>query len=152
MSTGYEDDDSSQSGDVENSIGRRIGLRERPRKAQMKSQLRLRKMIDDYDNFLGDFDPEKSTRERRKLSRKTSAPPPPQKCTMYDERGRLRDYNSTDICDCMHEKCPGCFFACANCGNPKCGPTCRINRRHTYETIEFDGKDIIIRNKYHNRN
>lgn len=59
--------------------------------------------------FLADFDPEKSSRERRKLTRKSYVVTPsvPAKNTsLFDERGRYRSTNA-DLCDCL-EDCPGC--------------------------------------------
>lgn len=59
--------------------------------------------------FLADFDPEKSSRERRKLTRKSYVVPPtvPAKNnSLFDERGRYRSTNA-DLCDCL-EDCPGC--------------------------------------------
>lgn len=58
--------------------------------------------------FLADFDPEKSGRERRKLTRKSYVPPsaPSRNSSLFDERGRYRNTNA-DLCDCL-EDCPGC--------------------------------------------
>lgn len=58
--------------------------------------------------FLADFDPEKSGRERRKLTRKSyvGQSAPSRSSTMYDEQGRYRNTN-IDQCDCL-EDCPGC--------------------------------------------
>lgn len=59
--------------------------------------------------FLADFDPEKSSRERRKLTRKSYvvAPTVPSRNhSLFDENGRYRNTNA-DLCDCL-EDCPGC--------------------------------------------
>lgn len=63
----------------------------------------------DNSKFLADFDPEKSSRERRKLTRKSyvSNPSVPSRNhTLFDENGRYRNTNA-DLCDCL-EDCPGC--------------------------------------------
>lgn len=95
--------------------------------------------------FLSDFNPETSSREQRKMSRKYYAPGPVKRY-LYDDKGR---YTSTgdDICDCLEDDCPGCHFPCPTCKSPKCGSQCRVNRRFTYELIEHDGKDVVITNK-----
>ncbi|KAG4066210.1 hypothetical protein HA402_000434 [Bradysia odoriphaga] len=97
--------------------------------------------------FLADFDPEKSGRERRKLTRKSYVPPsaPSRNHSLFDERGRYRNTNA-DLCDCL-EDCPGCHYPCPQCSSPKCGPVCRVNRKWAYEVIEHDGKDLVIHNK-----
>lgn len=65
--------------------------------------------------------------------------------SQYDSTGRLR-LNKRDICDCFGEECPGCHFPCERCNSPKCGPTCRVNRRYIFEEITFDGKNLVIKN------
>ncbi|CAI9730123.1 ARL14 effector protein-like [Octopus vulgaris] len=94
--------------------------------------------------FMEDFDPEKSSREMRKMNRriyrenmKTNQ--------MYDETGRLLD-NSKDVCDCLDEDCPGCHFPCNKCGSEKCGTECRCNRKWVYEVVEIEGSNLVIRN------
>lgn len=106
--------------------------------------------------FLADFDPEKSSRERRKLTRKSYvvAPSVPSRNqSLFDENGRYRNTNA-DLCDCL-EDCPGCHCThltikianllvllmndltfvdpCPQCSSPKCGPVCRVNRRWAFE-------------------
>lgn len=108
---------------------------------------RIRQLVE--DSKLSDFDPEKSAREKRKLTRKSYAESNqtqrgPQ--SMFDEKGRYRS-NGADICDCLDNTCPGCHFPCPNCKSTKCGPACRVNRKWPFESIEHDGKDLVIRNK-----
>lgn len=109
--------------------------------------------------FLADFNPENSSRERRKLTRKSyaTAPSIPSRSnTLFDENGRYRNTNA-DLCDCL-EDCPGCHCTytyeqqmavfshrfhiftlnafldpCPQCSSPKCGPVCRVNRRWAFE-------------------
>lgn len=128
--------------DTENSegIGMRMSLRERPRK--LHAERRLRERCDEL-KFLDDFEPDKSNREKRKLKRK----PPTNTRSLYDEFGNIR-HNGMDVCDCMDDDCPGCWYECENCGSPKCGVQCRVNRKFFYESITFDGKDATIRNKH----
>ncbi|XP_018783141.1 PREDICTED: ARL14 effector protein [Bactrocera latifrons] len=118
----------------------RMSLRERPRKQQ--SDRRLRERSEDL-KFLEDFDPEKSNREKRKLKRKLTN----SRSTVYDEYGHMR-HNGMDICDCLDEKCPGCWFECKNCGSTRCGVQCRVNRKQFVDEITFDGKDVVIKNKF----
>lgn len=104
----------------------------------------VRKLVSDL-KFLSDFDPEKSSREKRKLSRKVNGPT--NQKSVYDEKGRYRhDKSRIDLCDCLVKTCPGCHFPCPNCKNSKCGAVCRVNRKWAYEMIEHDGKDLVIRN------
>lgn len=107
---------------------------------------RIRKLVAG-SKFLSDFDPEKSTRERRKLTRKCyTQTPSARSLNVYDEKGRYRS-NGGNICDCLDNHCTGCHFPCPNCKSPKCGTACRANRKWAYECIEHDGKDLVIKNK-----
>lgn len=108
---------------------------------------RIRQLV--ADSKLSGFDPEKSTREKRKLMRKSYAESSqtqrgPQ--SMFDEKGRYRA-TGADVCDCLDNTCPGCHFPCPNCKNTKCGPFCRVNRKWPFDTIEQDGRDLVIRNR-----
>lgn len=70
---------------------------------------------------------------------------PHSSASIYDAQGRFRS-TQEDICDCFDEKCVGCHFPCEKCDSPKCGPTCRVNRRYIFEEIEYDGKGKIDKN------
>lgn len=108
---------------------------------------RIRQLV--ADSKLSGFDPEKSAREKRKLTRKSYAESHQTQrgpSSMFDEKGRYRS-NGADICDCLDNTCPGCHFPCPSCKSTKCGPFCRVNRKWPFETIEHDGKDVVIRNK-----
>ena len=59
--------------------------------------------------------------------------------TLHDEKGFLRE-SGEDLCDCMITDCPGCHFPCPKCESKKCGSTCRINRRWTYDVVYYDTK------------
>jgi ARF7 effector protein C-terminus len=114
-----------------------------PSKTTTKS---LRRLMEE-SKFLRNFDPEKSTREKRKLNRKNYSTAVVSKSnTMYDEKGRHRE-SGLNLCDCLDMSCPGCHFNCPNCTSTKCGPVCRSNRKWTYEQIEHDGKDLIVKNR-----
>ena len=86
--------------------------------------------------------------------------------SFYDEQGRIRQTRE-DVCDCFDNKCPGdnlwiksiiywltfhfisilgCHNPCPSCTSQKCGLKCRVNRKWTYEIIEHDGKDLVLRN------
>ncbi|KAG5668600.1 hypothetical protein PVAND_016536 [Polypedilum vanderplanki] len=69
----------------------------------------------------------------------------PSNSISYDSQGRIRG-SQEDICDCMDTACLGCHFECERCKSKKCGPSCRVNRRYTYETIVIDGTDRCVRN------
>ncbi|CRL06414.1 CLUMA_CG019465, isoform A [Clunio marinus] len=97
-------------------------------------------------NFLADFNPENSRREKNKLfnfynNKHKKNIPKKASTSLYDEEGKLR-MTKKDVCDCFEINCPGCHFPCDNCKSQKCGSVCRVNRRWTYETIEYDGKNI----------
>lgn len=111
----------------------------------MMGDKRIRKLV--ADSKLSDFDPEKSAREKRKITRRSYAESNviSRSVTLFDERGYYRSTNA-NICDCLETNCPGCHFPCPNCKSPKCGPECRVNRKWAYESIEHDGKDKVVRN------
>ncbi|XP_075166026.1 ARL14 effector protein [Haematobia irritans] len=126
--------------DLSENTGLRMSLRERPRKLHAERKLRsdLSFLDDDFDH------PEKSNREKRKTVKRK--PGVNTKC-LYDEYGKIR-HNGKDVCDCMDDDCPGCWYECENCGSTKCGVQCRVHRKFYYESISFDGKDSTIRNKH----
>lgn len=106
---------------------------------------RVRQLV--IDSKLSDFDPEKSVREKRKINRKSYAESTNQRSmNLYDEKGRIRS-TGADLCDCLDSTCPGCHFPCSNCRSTKCGSFCRVNRKWAFDSIEHDGKDLIIQNK-----
>ncbi|KAK6179906.1 hypothetical protein SNE40_012156 [Patella caerulea] len=94
--------------------------------------------------FLDDFDPERSTRELRKMQRKLKPSTKPN--SLYDEAGRIRE-TGVDICDCLDHDCPGCHFPCAKCASEKCGTECRCNRKWHYDSIYVEGTEINIKFK-----
>lgn len=108
---------------------------------------RIRQLV--ADSKLSDFDPERSTREKRKLTRRSYAESNHQRgpSSMFDEKGRYRA-NGADICDCLDNTCPGCHFQCPTCKSTKCGSFCRVNRKWAFDCIEHDGKDLVIKNKF----
>lgn len=113
--------------------------------AEIMADRRIRQLV--ADSKLDSFDPEKSAREKRKINRKSYAESSTQRSTsLFDERGRYRT-SGNDVCDCLDIMCPGCHFPCTICKNTKCGPFCRVNRRWAYDSIEHDGKDLVMRNK-----
>ncbi|XP_066273432.1 ARL14 effector protein-like isoform X3 [Branchiostoma lanceolatum] len=96
--------------------------------------------------MLQDFDPEKSEREKRKLTRmvqqqkqkaKSSQRDKHKKRCVYDEAGVLIS-DGRDLCDCLEQDCPGCHYPCPKCGSEKCGAECRCNRKWHYEWIESE--------------
>lgn len=95
--------------------------------------------------FLQNFDPEQSEREKRKLNRRLTHGN--KKLYVYDENGLLIA-NKMDLCDCLQVDCPGCHFPCPKCTSKKCGHECRVNRKWSYEIIENEGNDKKITNLF----
>lgn len=93
--------------------------------------------------FLRNFDPEHSEREKRKLHRRLYQGH--KKHAVYDEKG-LYIQTGHDICDCLNLSCAGCHFPCSRCSSQKCAHECRINRKWTYDSIENEGSDVVIKN------
>lgn len=119
------------------------GSRDRQAKVAEKQ---IRKLTEGT-KFLSDFNPEKSTRERRKLTQKSyTQTQNSTKTNLFDYKGRYRGSN-LDCCDCLNDDCPGCHFSCSSCKSNKCGSVCRVNRKWAFEVIEHDGKDLVITNK-----
>lgn len=71
---------------------------------------------------------------------------PPLANYLHFQRGRKNFYDETgciistgrDLCDCLIEDCPGCFYPCENCRSLKCGKECRVNRRWHYISTEVE--------------
>lgn len=105
--------------------------------------------------FLENFDPERSNREKRKLKRKiyeqtgvpTRSSTSKKSTAAYNEKG-IHIATGLDLCDCMNDKCAGCFYPCPKCQSTKCSRECRQNRRWAYDTCEIQGTDIVYRNPY----
>lgn len=95
------------------------------------------------DKFMENFDPDRSLRERRKLSRRIGVRRPPG--ALYDEFG-VHIAADIDLCDCLQKTCSGCHFPCPKCKSQKCGIECRVNRKYMYDQIEYQGCDLIIKN------
>ncbi|XP_014238480.1 ARL14 effector protein-like [Trichogramma pretiosum] len=93
--------------------------------------------------FLGNFDPEQSEREKRKLNRRLTSGP--KKASVYDENG-YHIATGQDLCDCLDSKCAGCHCPCPKCSSKKCGHECRVGRKYMYESIENEGSDQVTRN------
>jgi hypothetical protein len=103
-------------------------------------------------NFLADFNPLNSRREKNKQYRnmflqKAKPAAKKQYQPLYDENGKLKS-TGEDICDCFEATCEGCHFPCEWCSSEKCGLRCRNNRRWMYEVIEYDGKDKATHNPF----
>ena len=50
------------------------------------------------------------------------------KKSLYDDGGLLVA-DGRDLCDCLRENCPGCFYPCERCRSSKCGAECRCLRK-----------------------
>lgn len=134
----------ADSGNGSESTAATRSLRERP-PPRAATQLAQRRATRLQSKFLEDFDPEQSSRERRKLSRKNYSGPQT-KNTLFDESGKYRS-NGMDACDCLDITCTGCHMPCPACESRKCSTACRNLRKWAFETIEHDGKDLVIRNR-----
>lgn len=115
---------------------------------QQKSKVTDKQMqqIAEGVKFLADFKPEQSWREQRKLIQKSHRQKA-QKGSLFDGKGQYR-LSGVDVCDCLIQNCPGCHFPCSSCGSGKCGPLCRVNRKWAFDSVEHDGKDLILINKH----
>lgn len=142
----FDDNDESDKG---SSSSNARNLRERTLR-QQQSERRVKKLISEA-KFLNNFDPEKSSRERRKLTRQSYTTAKRTPGSLFDEKGRYR-HNLADVCDCLDNLCPGCHFPCPNCSSRKCATTCRVNRKWAFEIIEHDGKDLVMKNKHYQPN
>nr|CAB3222878.1 ARL14 effector protein-like [Phallusia mammillata] len=89
---------------------------------------------------LEQFNPENSVRQERKLRRmiQQATKMKTTKKTLYDDGGHL-SVDGRDICDCLREKCPGCFYPCEKCRSTKCGKECRCLRKWHYTSTEVEG-------------
>jgi len=83
------------------------------------------------------FDPERSGREMRKVTRRIYTEKL-RRNQQYDDQGLLLQ-ERTDLCDCLDRDCPGCHFPCPKCGSEKCGGECRCGRCFYYAEIEVEG-------------
>lgn len=99
------------------------------------------------ERFMENFDPEMSTREKRKLNRKFGIQKKIPMGALYDDCG-VHVNSGLDICDCLQKVCPGCHFPCKKCSSQKCGVECRVYRRFIYDEIEYHGYDFIVKNEY----
>lgn len=67
------------------------------------------------------------------------------KIYFFISRGRYVA-SGADLCDCLNEKCAGCWFECIKCESSKCGTECRVFRKYVVDSIEYHGYDKTIRN------
>lgn len=103
----------------------------------------IRTLEESHEKFMENFDPDRSLRERRKLSRRIGIRRPPG--ALYDEFG-VHISTDVDLCDCLQKNCSGCHFPCPKCKSQKCGIECRVNRKYMYDQIEYQGCDLIVKN------
>lgn len=128
-----------------------LSQREPSRRASANRQLQ-----NTASSFMANFNPDTSSRERRKLSRKIrninhsyvktkSKPKPPPPGALYDEFG-IHLESGLDLCDCLEDDCDGCFFPCPKCKSEKCGNECRVHRDYVIEYAEIHGTLEIVKN------
>lgn len=84
----------------------------------------------------------KARSKKRKPKKKSTKYPG---VSLYDACGKIRK-TKEDICDCSDKQCSGCFFPCDSCKSLKCGSICRVNRRFTFDEIEYNGSTKIEQN------
>lgn len=110
------------------------------RQAALKN---IKTLEESNEKFMENFDPDRSLRERRKLSRRIGIRRPPG--ALYNEFG-IHIASDLDLCDCLQKNCTGCHFPCPKCKSQKCGLECRVNRKYMYEQIEYQGSDLTVKN------
>ncbi|XP_017772846.1 PREDICTED: ARL14 effector protein-like [Nicrophorus vespilloides] len=93
--------------------------------------------------FLGNFNPETSEREKRKLMKKIQTRKG--NGALYNNKG-IHNATGRDLCDCLEPECPGCFYPCKKCGSTKCGVDCRCMRKFKYDSIEYHGYSFTKKN------
>ena len=92
---------------------------------------------------MASFNPEIRQQQKKEQMSKTKEFFSPKRAVKkYDGKGRLL-FNQADLCDCLNEDCPGCFYPCPKCKSTKCGPTCGGNRRWVYTTILDESGEVI---------
>lgn len=105
----------------------------------------LKQLTLNSNKFMENFNPETSSRERRKLNRKirNAGTAKRHPGALYDEHG-IHIVSGLDICDCLFPDCPGCFYECPKCTATKCGLECRVNRKFVYEQVDFEGMKLFV--------
>lgn len=125
-----------------------VSVDTRPRRqASLASKEKCSKFLEDAQEFIGNFDPDRSARERRKLSRKINSGSRRPLGALYDEYG-VHIASEIDLCDCLQKNCSGCHFPCSKCKSLKCGPECRVSRKFVYDQLEYQGCDLIVKNPF----
>lgn len=67
------------------------------------------------------FNPDKSLREKKKISRVVQATQGRKKnSALYSPTGVFLS-TGLDFCDCLEDDCAGCFYPCLKCNGRKCG-------------------------------
>jgi len=117
------------------------------------SKLWTRKGKQEAGAFLGQFDPSKSGRERRKKNTNYSNIGNKKQhgnkaMVVYDDKGLLIE-SKLDLCDCLEDLCPGCHFPCLKCRSNKCGAECRQSRKWQYESLEVEGQENRTKKNLH---
>lgn len=108
------------------------------RSKAVKAMKKINKLRE--EGGMTDFNPDKSVRERKKISKVVQATQGRKKnSAMFSPTGIFLK-TGQDLCDCLEEECPGCFYQCVKCNGPKCGLTCRRRRNWYYEHITVDGQ------------
>jgi len=102
-------------------------------------------------NFMADFDPTKSRRDKTRNKKKvdySEANQAKKQTNLYNERGEHRK-SGKDFCDCLVKSCNGCHFPCPKCKSMKCGFECRQNRKWQIEFITNEDNSMEKRiNEY----
>ncbi|XP_043261107.1 ARL14 effector protein [Colletes gigas] len=122
-----------------------LNLEKTPRAERRVTRGSRQRAVDSVTKkFLRNFDPEHSEREKRKLHRRLYQGH--KRHALYDENGIFIE-TGEEPCDCLYLNCSGCHFPCPKCASTKCAHECRSNRKWTYESIENEGCDIVIKNR-----
>ena len=92
---------------------------------------------------MASFNPEiRQQQKKEQMSKMKEFFPPKHAVKKYDRKGRLL-VNQADLCDCLNEECPGCFYPCSKCKSTKFGPTCGGNRRWVYTTFLVESGEVF---------
>lgn len=108
------------------------------RSRAVKAMKKIRQLRE--EGGVTDFNPDKSQRERKKISKVVQATQKKKKgAALYGPTGIFLQ-TGQDLCDCLEDGCPGCFYTCPKCHSHKCGAICRRRRNWFYDHVTIDGQ------------
>ena len=142
MSEQAEKSSSVQGRPARQSSPERASEMEEKKMKQVERQLK-RLAFKNLGPQMASFNPEiRQQQKKEQMSKMKEFFSPKRAVKKYDRKGRLL-VNQADLCDCLNEECPGCFYPCSKCKSTKCGPPCGGNRRWVYTTILDESGEVI---------